>query len=107
MKQISDMLKKAQKMQNKMQKVQDDLVELEIIGKSGAGIVKVVLNGKGQMRSISIDKSIINTEEKEVLEDLIVAAYNDAKSKLEISVQEKMQDVTGGMHLPENLKGLF
>ena len=77
---------------------------LQIEGQSGAGMVKVMLNGKGEMRGLSLDKSIVDPNDTEVLEDLIVAAYNDAKVKVEAAVQEKMKDVTGGMNLPEGFK---
>ncbi|WP_288350113.1 YbaB/EbfC family nucleoid-associated protein [uncultured Thalassospira sp.] len=101
MKNLAGMLKQAQQMQTKMQ---ESLVELQIEGQSGAGMVKVMLNGKGEMRGLSLDKSIVDPSDTEVLEDLIVAAYNDAKVKVEAAVQEKMKDVTGGMNLPEGFK---
>ena len=101
MKNLAGMLKQAQQMQSKMQEMQEGLVELEIEGQSGAGMVKVMLNGKGEMRGLSLDKSIVDPEDTE---DLIVAAYNDAKVKVEAAVQEKMKDVTGGMNLPEGFK---
>ncbi|NIZ01030.1 YbaB/EbfC family nucleoid-associated protein [Thalassospira lucentensis] len=104
MKNLAGMLKQAQQMQSKMQDMQEALVELEIEGQSGAGMVKVMLNGKGEMRGLSLDKSIVDPNDTEVLEDLIVAAYNDAKVKVEAQVQEKMKDVTGGMNLPEGFK---
>ena len=104
MKNFTGMIKKAQKMQEKMQ---DTLTSINIEGQSGAGIVKVFLNGKGEMRSISLDKSIINANEKEFLEDLIVAAYNDAKSKVDTTVQEKMKDITGNLKIDENFKFPF
>ncbi|OSQ50376.1 YbaB/EbfC family nucleoid-associated protein [Thalassospira alkalitolerans] len=104
MKNLAGMLKQAQQMQSKMQEMQDGLLALEIEGQSGAGMVKVMLNGKGEMRGLKIDQSIVDPQETEVLEDLIVAAYNDAKVKVEAAVQDKMKDVTGGMNLPEGFK---
>ena len=104
MKNLAGMLKQAQQMQSKMQEMQEGLVALEIEGQSGAGMVKVMLNGKGEMRGLKLDKSIVDPEDTEVLEDLIVAAYNEAKVKVEAAVQDKMKDVTGGLNLPEGFK---
>jgi DNA-binding YbaB/EbfC family protein len=104
MKNLAGMMKQAQQMQAKMQEMQETLVDMEIEGQSGAGMVKIMLNGKGEMKGIKLEKSIVDPEEIEVLEDLIVAAYNDAKVKVESQVQEKMKDVTGGLNLPEGFK---
>ena len=87
-----------------MQQLQDDLADLEVEGQSGAGLVIVKLNGKGDARSIKLDQSLIKPEETEILEDLIIAALQDAKSKVEAAVQAKMQEITGGLALPPGLK---
>lgn len=97
------MMKQAKEMQAKMEEMQASLVDLEIEGVSGAGMVTVTLNGKGEMRKIVIDPSMLQAEEKDVLEDLIVAAHKDAKLKTEQVVQEKMSEVTGGLGLPAGL----
>ena len=83
MKNLSQMMKQAQELQTKMQEMQTRLEGTEITGQSGAGMVEVTLNGKGEMRGLKLDKSIVDPEDTEVLEDLIVAAYNDAKVKVE------------------------
>ncbi|MGH6919710.1 MAG: YbaB/EbfC family nucleoid-associated protein [Geminicoccaceae bacterium] len=104
MKNLGNMLKEAQKLQTKMAEMQAKLAEAEIAGASGAGLVKVTLNGKGEMRAIKIDPSLAEPGEIEVLEDLIVAAFNDAKTRLEAHLQEEMGKLTGGMNLPPGLK---
>ena len=101
---IMKMMKQAQEIQGRMQKMQEDLVNLEVEGQSGAGLVKVKLNGKLDARSLKIDPSLIKPEDAEMLEDLIVAAFQDAKGKAEAAVQAKMQEVTGGLNLPPGLK---
>jgi nucleoid-associated protein EbfC len=104
MKDLMKMMKQAQEIQGRMQQLQDDLADLEVEGQSGAGLVIVKLNGKGDARSIKLDQSLIKPEETEILEDLIVAALQDAKSKVEAAVQAKMQEITGGLALPPGLK---
>ena len=86
-----------------MQEVQEQLAEIEIEGQSGGGLVKVTLTGKAEMKRISIDPSLLKPDEAEILEDLIVAANQDAKNKVETTVQEKMAEVTGGLPLPPGL----
>jgi DNA-binding YbaB/EbfC family protein len=98
------MMKQAQELQSRMQKMQDELTMLEVEGQSGAGLVKVKLNGKGEMRGLKIDQSLIKPDEPELLEDLIVAAFQDAKGKAEAAMQAKMQEVAGGLPLPPGLK---
>ena len=100
MKNLGNMLKEAQKLQSKMAEMQAKLAETEIWGSAGAGLVNVTLNGKGEMRALKIDPSLAEPGEIEVLEDLIVAAFNDAKARLEAHVQEEMGKLTGGMNLP-------
>ena len=101
---IMKMMKQAQEIQGRMQKMQEDLAGLEVEGQSGAGLVKVKLNGKLDARSLKIDPSLIKPEEAEMLEDLILAAFQDAKTKAEAAVQAKMQEITGGLALPPGLK---
>lgn len=104
MKNIMGMMKQAQELQQKMQDAQAEIAELEIEGTAGAGLVSVRLSGQGQIKGISIDPSLIDPEETEMLEDLIMAAHNDAKSRSEAVIAEKMKDVTGGLNLPEGMK---
>lgn len=104
MKDLMGMMGKVREMQTRMQEVQTELAEMEIEGRSGAGMVQVVMNGKGDMQRIKIDPSLAKPDEIDILEDLIVAALQDAKSKVEATVQEKMASVTGGLPLPPGLK---
>jgi DNA-binding YbaB/EbfC family protein len=97
-------MKQAQQMQSKMTEMQEKLGELEVSGTSGGGMVTVTLNGKGEMRGVKLDKSLVDPEDIEVLEDLIVAAHNDAKGKAEAAMQDEMQKVTGGLQLPPGMK---
>jgi len=104
MKNLSQMLKQAQEMQTKMAEMQERLQAMEVEGVSGGGMIRATLNGKGEMRGLKIDPALVDPAEVEVLEDLIVAATNDAKSKVEAKVAEKMQEVTGGLQLPPGMK---
>ncbi len=104
MKNIGQMMKQAQEMQNKMAAIQEELAGHEIAGSSAGGMVAVTMNGKGEMRAVKIDPSLVNPEEIEVLEDLILAAANDAKGKVESYAAEKMQALTGGLTLPPGIK---
>jgi nucleoid-associated protein EbfC len=101
---LMKMMKQAQEIQGRMQKVQEELTELEVQGQSGAGLVTIKLNGKLDVRGLKIDPSLIKPEEAEMLEDLIIAAFQDAKAKAETMVQAKMQAITGGLPLPPGLK---
>ena len=92
---IQGLMKQAQMMQKKMQEEQEKLEQQEFIGTSGGGIVKIIINGKFSILKINIDKSILAPEESEVLEDLIIAAYSDAKTKM----GETMNSITGGLNL--------
>ena len=94
-------------MQKKMQEMQESLSSLEVEGTSGGGMVKVVMNCKNEIKKIDIDQSIINKDEKEVMEDLVVAALNDAKTKAEEKSQEEMKKLTGGLGLPPDMKMPF
>jgi nucleoid-associated protein EbfC len=104
MRDIMGMMGKLQEMQQKMQAMQAELEAQEITGQSGGGMVTVTLNGKGDMRSIKIDPSLMKPDEAEILEDLVVAATQDAKGKVEAAAQAKMQEMTGGLPLPPGLK---
>ncbi len=104
MKGMMDMIKQAQALQSKMAEVKQQLDELRIEGVSGAGLVTVTLDGKGQMMGVKIDSSLAKPDELEILEDLIIAAHNDAREKMEAAVQEKMQEVTGDLPLPPGMK---
>jgi DNA-binding YbaB/EbfC family protein len=101
---LMKMMKQAQELQGKMQQMQEELASLQVEGQSGGGLVKVTLNGKMEARSVKIDPGLLKPEDAEVVEDLILAAFQDAKSKAEAAMQEKMQEVTGGLPLPPGLK---
>ncbi len=104
MKNLSQMLKQAQQMQSQMADMQSQLSEVEIVGRSGGDMVTVTLNGKGEMRRLSIDPSVLASGDGEVIEDLIVAAHNDARTKVETYMTEEMAKLTGGLNLPEGFK---
>lgn len=104
MKNLSSMLKEAQKLQQRMTEMQQRLEEVEVSGAAGGGMITVTLSGKGQMRKIKIDPSLVVPAETEMLEDLIVAATNDAKAKLESQMQDEMGKLTGGLPLPPGFK---
>ena len=101
---LMKMMKQAQELQGRMQQLQEELASLQIEGQSGGGLVKVTLNGKMEARAVKIDPSLIKPEDAEMLEDLILAAFQDAKGKVEAALQDKMQEVTGGLPLPPGLK---
>jgi len=84
--------------------MQAELDQIEVEGTSGGGLVSVTLSGKGEMKSVKIDDTLIKPSEKEIVEDLIVAAHADARRKAEVLLQEKMKDVTGGLPLPPGMK---
>jgi DNA-binding YbaB/EbfC family protein len=104
MKNLMSMMKQAQELQGKITEFQAEMENLHIEGVSGGGLVKVTLTGKGGMAKISIDASLLKPDDAEILEDLIVAAHNDAKQKTESAVAEKVQALTGGLPLPPGLK---
>ena len=104
MKNLGQMMKQTQEMQTRMQQMQDALAEVEVTGQSGAGMVNVTLNGKGEMKRLKLDKSVVDPEDVEVIEDLIMAAFNDAKLKVEQHVADETQKLMGGMKLPPGLK---
>ena len=104
MKDIMGMMKQLGQMQSRMQTMQEELAQAEISGQSGGGLVAGMLDGKASLKRIKIDPSLMKPEEVEILEDLIIAAIQDAKVKVEATLQAKMQDVTGGLPLPPGLK---
>lgn len=104
---MADMLglmKQAQAMQAKMQEAQAELERTEVEGQAGGGVVRLTISAKGQMKSIVIDPSLLVANEKEILEDLILAAHEDARKKAERLMEEKMKTVTAGLPLPPGLK---
>jgi DNA-binding YbaB/EbfC family protein len=104
MKNLSGLMKQAQQMQARMQEMQSKLESMELEGVSGAGLVAVTLNGKGDLRKIKIDPKLADPADVEMLEDLIVAAHRDAKNKIEAAAQAEMQKMTGGLQLPPGMK---
>ncbi|MHB0989788.1 MAG: YbaB/EbfC family nucleoid-associated protein [Burkholderiales bacterium] len=100
---IGNMMKQAQQMQENMQKMQEKLAEVEVEGVSGAGLVKVLMTCRNDVRRVSIDPSLMS-DDKDMLEDLIAAAMNDAVRKAEATTQEKMSGFTAGLNLPPGLK---
>jgi DNA-binding YbaB/EbfC family protein len=101
---LGQMLKQAQKMQTKMAEMQEQLATVEIAGVAAGGMVTVALNGKGEMRGIKLDPSLVDPNETEVLEDLILAAFNDAKKKVEAHMAAEMSKLTAGLNLPPGVK---
>jgi len=98
------LMKQAAELKSKMEAMQAELERIEVDGMAGGGLVTVRLSGKGEMKSVKIDATLIKPQEKEIVEDLIVAAHADARRKAEALVQEKMQAVAGGLPLPPGLK---
>ncbi len=101
---LQKMMKQAQQMQQKMQDMQAQMEVREFSGKAGGGMVEITINGKGAMLKASIDDSLLVKDEKEMLEDLIVAAFNDAKQKADSESQNELSSLTSGMGLPSNFK---
>ncbi|MCB1686688.1 MAG: YbaB/EbfC family nucleoid-associated protein [Pseudomonadales bacterium] len=99
MKGIGDLMKQAAQMQEKMQEMQAEIAALEVTGESGAGLVRVIMNGRHEVKRVQIDSSLMS-EDKEILEDLIAAACNDAAQRVEAAQQEKMAGITSGLGLP-------
>jgi DNA-binding YbaB/EbfC family protein len=100
---IGQLMKQAQQMQESMQKAQEELGRMEVTGESGAGMVKVVMTGKHEVRRVDIDDSLLG-DDKEMLEDLVAAAINDAVHRIERTTSEKMSSMTSGMSLPPGMK---
>ena len=101
---LGNMMKQAQELQKKMAEAQNKLNEIEVEGSSGGGLIKVIGNAKGVLKKITIDDTLLKGEEKEILEDLIIAAINDVKKKGEVVAQEQMKSLTGGLPLPPGMK---
>jgi DNA-binding YbaB/EbfC family protein len=101
--QLAGLMKQAQQMQENMKKMQDQLAQIEVEGQSGAGLVKVVMTCKNDVRRVSIDPSLLS-DDKDLLEDLVAAAFNDAVRKAEATAQEKMGSMTSGLPLPPGFK---
>tara|TARA_R100001129_G_scaffold15030_1_gene9744 strand:+ start:61434 stop:61757 length:324 start_codon:yes stop_codon:yes gene_type:complete len=104
MKDLMGMMGKLKDMQSKMQNMQAEIAELEAEGVAGGGMVKVMLAGKGDMTALTIDPSVFKEDEAEILEDLILAAHNDAKAKLDAAIEKKTQEVTAGLPIPPGMK---
>jgi len=98
------LMKQAAQLQSKMQEMQAELDQIEVDGTAGGGLVAVKLSAKGEVKSVSIDASLLKPEEKEIVEDLLVAACADARRKAEAVMQEKMKSLTGGLPLPPGMK---
>ena len=98
------LMKQAAELKSKMETMQAELDSIEVEGVAGGGMVTVTLSGKGELKGVRIDESIIKPPDKEIIEDLIVAAHADARRKVEAVLQEKMKTVTGGLPLPPGMK---
>jgi nucleoid-associated protein EbfC len=101
---LMGMMKQAKELQARMESVQEEVAALEVQGSAGGGYVTVTMNGKGVMKSIRIDPSLMKPEEAEIVEDLIVTACNDARGKAEAALADKMREMTGGLQLPPGMK---
>jgi DNA-binding YbaB/EbfC family protein len=101
---IMGMMKKAEELKSKMAEMQDNLAGMEVDGAAGAGLVKVTLTGKGEMKRLSIDPSLFKEDQVEILEDLIITAHNEAKTKAEAEMNRRMADLTAGLPLPPGMK---
>lgn len=103
---MGNLMKQAQQMQERMQKMQEEIANMEVTGESGAGLVQITLTGSHNVRRINIDESLME-DDKEMVEDLIAAAFNDAVRRIEEAQKEKMATVTGGMQMPPGFKMPF
>jgi DNA-binding YbaB/EbfC family protein len=101
---IGNLMKQAQAMQASMEKAQAEIAQLEVTGESGGGMVKVTMTGKHEARRVQIDPTLVTGDDREMLEDLVAAAINDATRRVETATQEKMSSVVGGMNLPPGMK---
>ena len=99
-----NIMKQAKDMQAKMETMQAEMAGIEVTGQSGAGLVSLTINGKGEMTALEIDPSLIKPDDTEILEDLIVAAHRDAKAKADAAIQQKTQELMGGLNLPGGFK---
>lgn len=100
MKNLNNILKQAQQMQGRMAKMQEELALVQVTGQSGGGMVEVTLNGKQEARKVRFDPSVVNPDDVEMLEDLTMAAFNDAQKKLAELTQDRLSQVTGGLNIP-------
>ena len=107
MKNLGQMMKQVQELQVRMQAVQEKLERMTIEGRSGGGLVTVTLDGKGTLTAVAIDASLMKEGEKEILEDLVIAAHADARAKLQQAMADEMKEVTGGLPLPPGLQMPF
>jgi DNA-binding YbaB/EbfC family protein len=101
---LMGMMKQARELQSKVEQLQQEAASLEVEGKSGGGLVTAVMTGKSELKRVAIDPSLLKPEEAEILEDLVVAAVNDARTKAETKLSEKMRELTGGLQLPPGMK---
>lgn len=104
MKNLAELMRQAQSMQSKMTEMQAKMADMEAFGEAGGGMVKATVSGKGDLRRLSIDPSLVVAGEKEILEDLIIAAVNDARAKVDAEVQAETQKLMGGLKLPPGVK---
>lgn len=104
MKDLLGLMGKAREMQAKFQAMQEEVASLEATGHSGGGLVQVTLTGKFEMKSLKIDPSLVKPDEAEIVEDLVLAAHNDAKTKIEQILQEKTREMTAGLPIPPGMK---
>ena len=100
---MGNLMKQAQKMQEDMQKAQEEVANMEVEGQAGGGMVKVIMNGRHEIRKVSLDDSLMS-DDKEMVEDLLAAAVNDAVRRVEQQTQEKMSGITAGLNLPGGMK---
>lgn len=103
---MGNLMKQAQQMQAKMQKMQEEIANMEVVGESGAGMVKVTMTGSHSVRRVEIDESLME-DDKDMIEDLVAAAFNDAVRRVEETNKAKMAEVTGGMQMPPGMKMPF
>ena len=104
---LGGLMKQAQKMQEDMQRAQAEIAAIEITGESGGGLVSVIINGQHECKRVNIDESLFADDDKEMIEDLVAAAFNDAVQKLAVTSKERMANVTEGMSLPAGMKMPF
>jgi DNA-binding YbaB/EbfC family protein len=104
---IGNLMKQAQQLQANMQRAQAEIASLEVTGEAGGGLAKVTMTGKHEVRRVVLDPSIVTADDKDMLEDLIAAAINDAVQKVERTTQERMSSLMGGMNLPPGMKMPF
>ncbi len=107
MQNLDDLMKMAQEAQSKLMQAQEDLDKIEVEGVSGGGMVRIKASAKGRIVSVDIDESLLVPTEKQMVEDLIAAAINDARAKADVAAQEKMSSLTGGLQLPPGFKMPF